>query len=108
MKKIDEFLSKKAKSPTPYMYADPFLPVKIASMVQEREKRKIIVLPGWSFTSIIATCAILIGIYLGMGIMQDNTSSDNVDIVSEYSEAFYQNGFVDNYNYVLENGDIEK
>ena len=109
MSKIEEFLSNKAKSPAPHLQADPYLPTKIAALAEEENTlNKIAGFPNWSFASAITACAIVLGIYLGLGILQDDASQYNIDIVSEYSEAFYQDGFADNYDSALEDGGIEK
>ena len=109
MKNLEEFLSKKANSPTPHIQADYFLATRIAAQAEgEKEILKTNVLPGWSMASIITTLAILLGIYLGSGILESNSVESNSDIVSEYSEAFYQSGFADNYTSAIDNGGTNK
>jgi hypothetical protein len=106
MNKIEKLLSQRTQSPTPHLQADPFLATKITTLANENTDN-ISVLTGtkWSFASIITAFGILMGIYLGLGIWENNTSATNNDIVDEFSEAFYQSGFADNFDSTVENGD---
>ena len=106
MNKIENLLSQKAQSPTPHLQADPFLATKIAALANEKTE-SVLVLAGtrWSFASVVTAFGIVLGIYLGLGIWQNNASTTNSDIVDEFSEAFYQSGFADNFDSTVENGD---
>jgi len=104
MKKIEELLSQRAKSPTPHLQADPFLATKIAAQSDEKAKRLDLSVPNWSFASIVTAFGVIMGIYLGLGIWENGTTQDT-DIVDEFSESFYQSGIADNFDTSLENGD---
>ena len=106
MNKIDELLSKRVKSPTPPLQADPFLATKIAALAeQESNSANIARIPNWSFASIITAFGLILGIYLGLGIWENGTIDQDIDIVDEFSEAIYQSGFADSFDSSTENGD---
>jgi len=103
---IEELLSKKAKSPTPHLDTDPYLATKIAALATEEiSTTKIAGVPTWSFASVITALGLILGIYLGIGIQENSTIQNDLDIVDEFSQAFYQNGFADSFDSSLENGD---
>jgi len=105
MKKIEELLSQRAKSPTPHLQPDPFLATKIAARAKEKTEQLNIRMPNWSFASIVTAFGVIMGIYLGLGIWENGAAQENTDIVDEFSEAFYQSGIADNFDSSLENGD---
>jgi len=108
--KLDAFLNQRAQSPAPHLEADPFLPTRIAALVNEKNNRSSgFVFPQWSLASALGTFAIILGIYIGTGISETSTSysESQTDLISEYSNAFYQSGIVDNYDNVFENGGSE-
>ena len=106
--KLDKLLNKKVNSPLPQLDADPWLAGRIESgKVQHQGATGLLENVGqWSFASIIAACAIILGIFIGSNITNGSTSSD--DLFSEYSQAFYQTNFVDDLeNVISEEGVVE-
>jgi len=104
--KIEELLNRKAASPTPKLTPDPFLSTRIEaikkSKLQEDTDNKLI--SNWSFASVITACAIIVGVYIGVGIFETDNLQANDDVFNEYSQAFYQTGFVENWDNTLESG----
>ena len=106
MTKIEKLLSKKAKSPTPHLQADPYLATKIITRADQENNRVLIsTVPHWSFASVITAFGLILGVYLGLGIWENSTTQETIDIVDEFSEAIYQNGFADSFDSSTENGD---
>lgn len=104
---LEEFLNKKATSPVPPLNVDPFLPTRIESLVAEKEHRVKYTIRRWSLASVIAACAIVIGIYVGNDLSVTSTSQSGNDLIAEYAQAVYQTDFVDDWTNVLENGENE-
>ena len=80
---------------------DPLLPARIKSIVSEGKERS---LAGaqphwvrWSFAGVALSLAIGIGIFLGKGLSPRQNTAENTDFVSDYYEAFSQNGFADHW-----------
>jgi hypothetical protein len=107
--KIEELLNKEAISPTPELTPDLFLPTRIESIIDG--KRQInpgkVLISNWSFASVITTCAIIVGIYVGSGILDTDNLQSSDDIFTEYSQAFYQSGFEKNWDDTLESGGLD-
>ena len=80
---------------------DPSLPTRIKAMIYERKQRS---LAGaqprwlrWSFAGGALLLALGIGIFLGKGLSARQNTAENTDFVSDYYEAFSQNGFADHW-----------
>ena len=108
--KIQELLNQKAKSPAPELTPDPFLVTRIEALIDsERQKtpeRSLI--SNWSFASVITAGAIILGIYVGAGISETDNLQINADVFNEYSQAFYQSGFVENLNNAMINKEVDQ
>ncbi len=104
--KIDDILSQRAKSPTPHLQPDPFLPTRIrATVIDKNELGKISKLVyNWSVASLVTSGAILIGIYLGSGLVEEEYSSD---MITDFSSVIYQSDYTENLDSVIEDGGAE-
>ena len=105
--KIEEVLNQRTKSPTPQLQADPFLPTRIAAMSKEAslKDKTLKGLYDWSFASVVTSCAIIIGIYLGNSLFEEEY---NNDMISDISSLIYQSDYIENLDSVLENGGTEE
>lgn len=106
--KLNNVLSNRAQSPVPHLTPDPFLATRIEALGQDDKKRFKASgrLLNWSFASIIAACAFMIGIFIGSDLFI-NSTTDN-DLFTDYSEAIYQTDFVDDWHTALGNGGDEQ
>jgi hypothetical protein len=103
--KLEEFLNKKTVSPAPFLTADPFLPTRIESLLAEKKRPGKYMFKRWSMAIAIATCAIVMGIYIGNDLSVITTNQTGDDLVAEYAQAVYQADFVDDLTNALENGE---
>lgn len=105
--KIEEILNQRTKSPTPHLQADPFLPTRIVALSKEAGKKDKTFrgLYEWTFASLVTSCAIIIGIYIGNSLIEEDTSAD---MISDISSLVYQTDYIENLNTVLESGGTEK
>ena len=108
-KELNELLNRRVKSPAPDIQADPFLPTRIEAIVREG-KQQFTTPPGaitsWSLASVLAACAVVIGIYIGSNLSTTSVASDSsTELITEYTSAFYQSGFADDWHGAFENGD---
>jgi hypothetical protein len=103
--KMDELLNKKAIMPVPDLMPDPFLATRIAASAEGSQNRKITsAVPNWSFASIIAACALVLGVYVGNVVFEEDNTQSTKDVFNEYSEAFYQSGLIESWNNSFESG----
>ena len=104
--KFEEILNRKAESPTPLLKADPFLSTRIKAMSQAATiKRKTFRLVyEWSMASLVTSCAVLFGIYLGSSLFE---AEQSVDALSDLSGSIYQQGYFENLDSVIEKGSAD-
>ncbi|KAA3614205.1 MAG: hypothetical protein D8M58_18605 [Calditrichaeota bacterium] len=107
--KIEQLLNKKAKSPTPGLTPDPFLATRIAAIADGKKQEKAggALVSNWSFASVITAFAVVLGVYFGSAIL-DSEVQNTDDVFSEYSQAFYQTGFAENFETTLDSGGSEE
>ncbi|MCB0281364.1 MAG: hypothetical protein H6627_06925 [Calditrichae bacterium] len=109
--KLNELLSMKAKSPAPKLHADPFMVTRIEALAKEKSKPLPDtggLLANWSLASVLAAGAVILGIYLGNGLSSSSAVNEtSTEILTEYSQAFYQSGFVEDWHNVFEDGDTQ-
>lgn len=108
---LNNLLNKRVKSPAPKLQPDPFLPTRLEALAKNENRDEVLqesLLANWSVASILAAGAIIIGIYIGSGLTSESVTSDaSNEIITEYSEAFYQSGFVDDWHNVFEDGETQ-
>ena len=99
---IDNFLNRRADSPTPILKADPFLHTKIAAISKDNsfKENQVKWMLNWSVASLVTSCAIIFGIFLGIGLFAEESFSS--DLISEYSNVIYQSDYIENFDSVLE------
>ena len=105
---IDKILNSKADSPTPILKADPFLHTKIAAISKDNsfKENQVKWILNWSMASLVTSCAIIFGIFLGIGLFEEESISP--DLISEYSNVIYQSDYIENFDSVLEKEEVEK
>jgi len=102
------FSEKADLSALPQLEADPFLPTRIKALA-ENEDREHAKRFGWqgigairlAFSTLMIVFAVSLGIYLGKGLATSQQYSES-NLVSEYYQAFNQQSYSDNWEYVLE------
>ncbi len=104
--KIEELLNRKAKLSIPELKPDPFLPTRIEALMESKRQSNTekVQISNWSFASVITAFAVIIGVYIGAGISDADSLQNNDDVFNEYSQAFYQSGFTENWDSALDNG----
>lgn len=105
--KIEDILNGRAVSPTPMLQADPFLATRIAAIAKKSKgkNKNFTLLYNWSVASVVTSCAIILGVYLGSALFEEES---NTDVISDLSGAIYQVDYIDNLDSVLEEGGTEK
>ncbi|MEJ2193891.1 MAG: zf-HC2 domain-containing protein [Ignavibacteriaceae bacterium] len=87
---------------------DPFLPIKIESLINSKESKSSSFAPllRWSFASIGIFIACMIGITLGNGIAKTESEEISTEVFYEYYDAFSQSGIGETWEYLsnLEGG----
>jgi len=96
--KLDQILEARAKSPTPVLEADPFLPTRVRAWVSAEKKR---LFPGWRVSSLIGATALLIGVYIGNGVDNSVTSAQSYATTYDLSGTFYQESLSDDFNSII-------
>lgn len=101
--KIEDILNQRVKSPTPKLEADPFLATRIAAIADGKglNRRSFKGLYGWSAASLVTSCAIILGIYIGSGLFEEQNNSE---ISGDLSSVIYQSDYIENLDSVFENG----
>lgn len=108
--KMSAVFSEKADiSALPQLEADPFLPARIKALAGKRGKEHSEKRFGWqgigairlAFSTLMIVFAVSLGIYLGKGLATSQQYSES-DLISDYYQAFNQQSYSDNWEYVLE------
>jgi len=99
--KIEQLLAARAKSPTPHIEADPFLPTRVRALVKNSLQ---IIFPGWRISALVGAAALLIGVYIGNGfddLAAQSSGSQNYASVYDLSGALYQESLSDDFKAIL-------
>ena len=89
----------------PRLQPDPYLPSRIAALVNERKNigpKKLVHAARWSFASLAFALAIVIGILLGKGLSPASPQYKTSEIISTYYNAVSQQNFSTELESVVE------
>jgi predicted anti-sigma-YlaC factor YlaD len=103
------FSEKTDLSALPQLEADPFLPARIKALAGKKDRTPSDKWFGWqrigairlAFSTLLIILAASLGIYLGKGLATSQQYSES-DLISDYYQAFNQQSYSDNWEYVLE------
>lgn len=99
--KIEQFLAARAKSPTPHIEADPFLPTRVRALVNNSLQ---IIFPNWRISVLVGAAALLIGVFIGNNFDDQATQSygsQNYASVYDLNGALYQESLSDDFKAIL-------
>lgn len=108
--KMSAVFSEKADlSALPQLDADPFLPTRIKALADKKDREDSDKWYNWqgigairlAFSTLMIVFAVSLGIYLGKGLATSQQNSES-DLISEYYQAFNQQSYSDNWEYILE------